>query len=115
MNVDLELRKYGGDKEDSDGYWESFNILCNSIKVGSCMIISWDDGSALVERIDIDDEYQNKGIGSSALEQLSEEYEDLYIVPDSNDSARLYARLGSEVPASSDWSYKDIGYGVYKL
>jgi RimJ/RimL family protein N-acetyltransferase len=86
----------GGDIEDSEGAWENFEIVVDGEKVGFAAVKMWDDGSALIERIDIDDAHQNRGYGSQAIRMISADHDACYIVPDNADAQRLYERIGYE-------------------
>lgn len=88
----------------------SYDIIENGITVGYATIIK-DDNSAYCERIDIEEEYRNRGFGTAALYDLSSEFHGIIIAPDNEDARRLYERLGYE---SSDDMY-DQGFGVYEI
>jgi GNAT superfamily N-acetyltransferase len=76
------------------------------------------EGRPLVERIDIDEEFRSQGLGTALLKRILEDHKAVDIVPDSDDSARLYARLGEEM-SNKDYNdygnFLDDGYGVYTL
>lgn len=115
MEIAFKTIGFGGDIEDSEGAWESREILHNGERVGSVTVQTWADGSALIERIDVDEEKRGQGIGTATINAMVEEFGSCYIVPDNADAARLYARLGREVSAAGDWTYLDQGYGVFKV
>lgn len=74
-------------------------------------ILHYDSGETHIDRIDIDDEYQNRGIGTTALQM----FPGAYVVPDNADAARLYERIGSEVRVTDEFSSLDEGFGVYTI
>lgn len=88
----------------------SFDIIENGITVGYASIML-DDSSAYCERIDIDEEYRNRGYGTAALRDLSEMFHGIIVAPDNEDAQRLYERIGYE---TSDDMY-DQGFGVYEI
>ena len=112
--IELTVLGYSGDEEDPDGLYTNYSISYDKKKIGNVDIKSWDDGSALIDRIDIDEEFRNKGIGSYIISYFSDLYSSCYIVPDNTYAQRLYARLGSET-TEYPWYGLDQGYGVYKL
>lgn len=115
MEIELKNTFESGDIEDVDGLFTAYDIIADGVKVGACSLIQWDDDSALIERIDIDEAFRGQGIGTKAIHELASLSDSTYIVPDNADAQRLYNRLGFEVDAESDWSYKDVGFGVYKV
>lgn len=115
MEITFKAVGFGGDIEDSEGAWESREIYADGEKVGSVTVQTWSDGSALIERLDVDEGKRGNGIGTATINALVEELGSCYIVPDNADAARLYDRLGREVSAASDWSYLDQGYGVFEI
>jgi ribosomal protein S18 acetylase RimI-like enzyme len=101
-----------------------YHILADGIKVGDMSILDHFDSDyndiCYVERIDIDDDWQNKGIGTEVLTKtIREELDYYYIVlaPDNTDAQRLYARIGDETTHAGgcdfDFGELDQGYGVY--
>lgn len=112
--ITLKSISFGGDIEDTDGAREIFEILADGQKVVSATLQTWDDGNALIERIDIDDEEQGKGYGTAAIKDLARRADRCFIVPDNEGARRLYARLGSETTKDT-WTYLDQGFGVYEL
>ena len=102
--------------------YHHFDITNDDIKVGTLDIIDWfneDNTTAYVERIDIDEEYRNQGIGTQVLSDvLQAMYRAVIVAPDNDDAKRLYERIGSEYRAYGDeydFSYNDQGYGVYVI
>ena len=70
--------------------------------------------TAYVERIDIDEDYRNRGLGTQMLKDLSSMYGSVAVAPDSEDAQRLYQRIGSEY-TGDDYEYIDQGFGVYEI
>lgn len=115
MTIELKTIGFGGDIEDSDGAWKSSMIEKDGINVGSVSVKTWADGSALIERIDIDENFRNEGIGSTVIKTIAEAHDACYIVADNANAARLYDRLGCLVNEASDWNYLNDGFGVYRI
>lgn len=88
-----------------------YDIVVDGDVVGDCDVLV-DDEYAYCERIDIHDDMQNKGYGTSALNELSRMYDGIVVSPDNEDATRLYRRLGSDYNGESA-DYIDNGYGVY--
>lgn len=116
-NVTIRL----SDKHDEDTYYSyTVDIYAGEVLVGTMSCISntadYDDcdGNDYVERIDIDEEHRNHGCGTAALTILANEVSGFDIAPDSEASARLYARLG-DVSCSEQSLYIDQGFGVYHI
>ena len=70
--------------------------------------------TAYVERIEIDKNYRNRGLGTQMLKDLSTMYGSVAVAPDSEDARRLYQRIGSEY-TGDDYEYIDQGFGVYEI
>ena len=105
----LSLSETRRSQEDS---YESINydIVGDGKTIGYATIIN-DENEAYLERIDIDEEYRNQGLGTKAILDLSEKYGGLIVAPDNEDARRLYERLGYE---TSNDMY-DQGFGVYEI
>ena len=96
------------------GVWASYNIEVDGVVIGEVSINEYDDG-AYIERMDIDEQHRNKGLGRQAAEMIASKYDDTYAAPDSEDAQRFWARIGEEVDSDNSYSYLDQGYGVYKF
>lgn len=83
-------------------------------QVATASVLHGDDG-AYCERIDVEEDMRNQGIGSDFLRFLSTTYGDIYVAPDNEDAQRLYDRLGFDVTDRDDWCYVDQGFGVYRI
>lgn len=73
---------------------------------------------AHLERIDIDEDCRGRGYGSAAIEAMREEYGRIVAAPDSEDSRRLYERIGDLVEdtrGDMDETYLCVGFGVYEI
>jgi len=112
--VELKSIYSGGDIEDSDGAWENFEIYADDKCVGEVTVKTWDDGSALIERIDIEEAFRGRGIGTEAIRMISDDHDRTYIVPDNADAQRLYERIGRET-SDDVWMSLDQGFGVYSV
>ena len=108
--VTLDVKK----STDNDDYtYDSIAIMLDGKEVGTIGMMV-DENEPYLERIDIDEEYRNKGIGTDALRLAAEKYGDFLIAPDNEDAKRLYERYGEE--SNSDVAaYIDQGYGVYEI
>lgn len=101
------------DRYEGEGYENvCIDILHDGKVVGSANAMVSD--TAYLERIDIDEEYRNRGIGTEALRLIADELDSIYLAPDNEDAARLYARIGWEY-TGEDAEYIDQGYGVYEI
>lgn len=58
------------------------------------------------------EEYRNRGIGTAALQALSDEFCGIVVAPDNADALRLYQRIGNE-GTHDDAGNIDQGFGVY--
>lgn len=67
------------------------------------------------ESIMIDPAYRNRGIGTAALEEMTEKYGRYTITPNNDDARRLYERIGTDSLSWDDAYYTDQGYGVYEI
>lgn len=102
--VEIKSTEYGG-----------YDIVADGIRVG---VIEMSEDGTYLERIDVFDEYQRKGYGTAALKALADEIGNFCLTPDSEDSKRLYDRIGSEISRSEydAWGWAvDQGYGVYEI
>lgn len=107
-----ELR-YHSEYEVDYGTEYFYDIYHDGEHVGELSMIKYDDFNHC-ERIDVYDEYQNRGYGTAAIKQLNELYGRVVFVADNKDAARLYARLG-DLWRHDDADYIDLGYGVYEI
>lgn len=99
---------------EEDGYtYDNIAIMLDGKEVGTIGMVV-DENEPYLERIDIDEEYRNKGIGTDALRLVAEKYGEFLIAPDNEDAKRLYERYGDE-SSSDNAAYIDQGYGVYSI
>lgn len=91
----------------------SYDILKEGTSVGGATVMS-DSGYTYCDRIDIDENFRNLGIGTAALQLLSEEFGGLVVAPDNENARRLYDRIGCEWNGE-DAPYIDQGFGVYEI
>jgi ribosomal protein S18 acetylase RimI-like enzyme len=124
---DIYLKSIGheffsdGDVED----YHRYLIMRNDTKVGNVEIIDRfndDNDICYIDRIDVDDEYQNQGIGTYVLTNLLDGlgFRDVVVAPDNSDAERLYRRLGTPLndnflDTECDFGYNDQGFGVYVI
>lgn len=77
------------------------------------------DDCGYVQRIDVDEDCRNNGIGTAAIRQIGMDFWRLYFAPDNADSARLFARLGEKVEGlivdNTPMDCLDAGYGIYEV
>ena len=108
--VTLNVKK----STEEDGYtYGSIAIMLDGKEVGTIGMVA-SENEPYLERIDIDEEYRNKGIGTDALRLVAEKYGEFLIAPDNEDAKRLYERYGDE-STSDNAAYIDQGYGVYSI
>ena len=108
--VTLEVKK---STAEDDYTYDNIAIMLDGKEVGTIGMMA-DENEPYLERIDIDEAYRNKGIGTDALRLVAEKYGDFLIAPDNEDAKRLYERYGDE--SNSDTAaYIDQGYGVYEI
>ncbi len=85
----------------------------------TAVVLELDDDCGYVERIDVDEGYRGRGIGTAAIADIKQDFWKLYFAPDNENAARLYARIGEPVEGvwvgNLDISYLDQGYGVYEV
>lgn len=99
---------------EEDGYtYDNISIMLDGKEVGTIGMVA-SENEPYLERIDIDEEYRNKGIGTDALRLVAEKYGEFLIAPDNEDAKRLYERYGDE-SSSDNAAYIDQGYGVYSI
>ena len=66
-----------------------------------------------IDRLDIDDQWQNIGIGTAILIKY---FRGASLSPDNKDAQTLYARIGSQYTGNNDGILNtDVGYGVYEI
>lgn len=90
-----------------------YDIVSDDTTVGA-MSVSDSCTGAYVERIDVDEQYRGRGIGTDALLQASSMYGGIAVAPDNERAARLYQRLGTESRYEGA-EYVDQGFGVYDI
>lgn len=109
--------------EQDDEIW--IDIMIGDTVVGDMNVItdfSECDGYCYVERIDIEPDYRNRGIGTEVLKHLLFDTfgwscRTVVVAPDNADAKRLYERIGSEVSGDVARVFGDLdqGYGVYEI
>lgn len=119
---DEDIRLEITDQSD-DEMW--INIMLGDQVVGDMNVItdfSDADGYCYVERIDIEPDYRNRGIGTEVLKHLLFDTfgwscRTVVVAPDNADAKRLYERIGSEVSGDVSRVFGDLdqGYGVYEI
>ena len=121
VNTQFSMRSSSGavtlnveNSTEEDGYtYDNIAIMLDGKEVGTIGMVA-DENEPYLERIDIDEEYRNKGIGTDALRLIAEKYGEFLIAPDNEDAKRLYERYGDE-STSDNAAYIDQGYGVYSI
>ena len=94
------------------------DILADNKLVGEAMLTRYynEDGGheyTQLERIDIDEDFRGKGFGTAAIKTMRENYGRIVAAPDSEDSKRLYERIGKLVIDTT--GRLDVGFGVYEF
>lgn len=104
--------------------WASvwLDILVGDEYVGEATLSRyyWEDAGheyTHLERIDIDKDFRNKGYGRAAIDVMCKTFGRIVAAPDSDNSERLFARIGDIVDRRDDMeeSHLDIGWGVYEF
>ncbi len=121
----MEARTYYDDGHDC----EAIEYCGEHVKV-KIDLLDENGRFAYVDWIEVTEEFQGQGIGTSAIKELAKIYQAVYLAPTNENNARLYARLGEQVigddvEASEDTYfyynnfdclyYLDQGYGVYEV
>ncbi len=99
------------------------DILADGKRVGEATVIRYYDEDDNVEythleRIDIDEAHRRKGYGTEAIEAMRKAFGRIVAAPDSEDSQRLYERIGEEVldtTGDMEEVYLCVGFGVYEI
>lgn len=97
---------------DEDSYIANlYHIIVDGENIGSVSTME-DEESIYIERIDVDEAFQNRGYGTAALRIFSEMASTVYLAPDNKDAQRLYERIGCET-----YSFPEVdqGFGVYEI
>lgn len=89
-------------------------VSLNGVDICWASILTGGSEPAYVERIDVDEAYRDKGVGTWTLRELAKHYDDIIIAADNADANRLYERLGFEYSGDSA-AYIDQGYGVWLI
>lgn len=108
--------------DDSVEFFENveswYDIDLDGVKIGSCIVMEYHDEAALLERLDIDEQYRCKGHGTEAIEVLkrirSEKDGFLYCAAESERCSHLYDRIGRRT-SEDPWCSLDQGFGVFCL
>lgn len=114
IKVEIRLNRVIEDDEEGNSYY--FDIVANGQKAGTASVMAndEDDDYAYCDLIVVNPEMRNQGIGTAALQQISDRWYGVEVAPDNEDAQRLYERIGCE----SSWdnaAYVDQGYGVYRI
>lgn len=108
----IEFKTYSTSEEDTYTT-EEREIVVDGETVGSVNLML-DSRYAYCECITVYQEYRNRGIGTAALQALSDEFCGIVVAPDNADALRLYQRIGREW-THDDAGYIDQGFGVYEI
>ena len=99
-----------------------FDILADDATVGAATLIRYyKDGNTEYTRLDyiyITEAHRGKGFRTAAIKTMLKTYGRIVAAPDSEDSQRLYARIGEEVldtTGDMEEVYLCVGYGVYEF
>ena len=102
-NMLREIKSYFGQNNATN---KVFDILENGIVVGGLSICIYDDDEepgTLIDYINVDEQYRNRGYGSRAIMEIADQYGPCYLAPDNEDARRLYERLGEEDLEDDGW------------
>lgn len=73
---------------------------------------NFEDRVVYVERIDVDEDRRNQGIGTAVLKNLAKKYT-VIVAPDNDDSLRLFERIGCDAWENCDRALNE--YGIWAL
>ena len=102
--------------------WEGYRVYTGEHVEATVQILEGGE-DAYIERIDVEEGFRGQGIVTDAIHEIAGDFRRVFSAPDSEDSARLYARLGEKivgegaegfVPHESLY-YLDQGFGVYEV
>lgn len=82
--------------------------------IGWAAIIPGDTSPVYVERLDVEEAYRGRGVGTKMLKVISAHFGGLIIAADNADADRLYSRLGSAYHGEAA-DYIDQGFGVWQM
>ena len=128
----IELRKvrssyFSDEAQENEVYdYHCYDIIAGGETVGTVDLIDRlcededDNDICYIERIDVYEQYRNRGIGTEVLTSslYDSGYRTVIVAPDNEDAKRLYERIGQEYTyngAGVDFGYNDQGYGVYSI
>ena len=116
MKLSIVIARQGERRfdDEDDFYYERASVVMDGIEIAYASIVVGGSEPAYVERIDVDEAYRGKGVGTWTLRELAKHYDDIIIAADNADANRLYQRLGHEYTGESA-GYVDQGYGVHLI
>lgn len=108
--------------DDSVEFFEDveswYDVELDGVKIGSCIVMEYHDETALLERLDIDEQHRCKGYGTEAIEVLKrircQKDGALYCAAESDRCSHLYDRIGRQT-SEAPWCSLDQGFGVFCL
>ena len=100
-----------------------FDILADDAIVGAATLTRYYDEDCEIkfshlERIDIDVAFLGKGFRAATIKTMHRLYGRIVAAPDSEDSQRLYERIGKlvvDTTGDKEECYLDVGFGVYEF
>ena len=96
-------------RDEEDTCWHvGYGITVNGETVGYVDITA-DADSTYIERIDVNENWRNQGVGAATIEALVSMFRVVFAAPDNEDSQRLFERIGRE----TDKYPVCQGFGVY--
>lgn len=70
---------------------------------------------AHVERIDVDEAHRGVGHSRELLSEIAKKCTKIFAAAESESAASFWRHLGADEVTDGDWSYLDVGYGVFEL
>jgi len=99
-----------------------FDILADGKRVGEATLIKYykdgDTEYTRLEPIDIDEAHRGKGFRTATIKTMNRLYGRIVAAPDSEDSQRLYERIGKlvvDTTGDKEECYLCVGFGVYEF
>ena len=81
-------------------------IMVDNKVVGTIGVIDYED-SKMIDEIFIEEEYRNKGIGTSIIKDILDKYDGMYlwVYKDNKEAIKLYKRFNFEVVEDTENRY----------
>lgn len=70
---------------------------------------------AHVERIDVEETHRGMGHSRELLSEIAKKCTKIHAAAESESAANFWRHMGASEVFDGDWSYLDVGYGVFEL